>query len=105
MTSAFTASNLTALTARVADVAATAGGDLLSVTMGEMGDGSGRAFALVTVYACGAESEYRVTSPAPTGCPVWARGFDWQTEFRVDDETWMPVDSDDVVTLAAAIGA
>lgn len=92
--SALTGSNLVELARRAADAAETAGGDLLTITMGQMGDGSGRAYALLTIYACGVENEYRVTTPAPTGCPQWASHFDWSTELNAGDQ-WINLDGDE----------
>lgn len=80
------AGTIIGLAERVADVVATAGGETLRVEMGEMADGSGRHYALVTVHACAMETEYRVTTPAPQDAPAWAARYDdWTVAGRFAD--------------------
>lgn len=88
------AAHLRQLAEIVADVVENDGGELLGVTMGEMGDGSGRSFALVDTYQCGLEQQWRVSSPAPAGGPSWTWSMrSWVTEVRVGDG-WLAVDEE-----------
>jgi hypothetical protein len=83
---------LSELTRRVADVIATDGGELLTLEIVPMADGSGRWCGIVTTHTAGLEQVYRVSTPAPAGAPAWARTHDeWATEVRVVDK-WTRVD-------------
>ncbi len=91
---ALTSDTILELATRAADVAAIDGGLVASITMGEMADGSGRAFALVETQDNGLEQEYRISSPAPHGRPSWTWTFDrWLTEVRIGDG-WMLLDEE-----------
>lgn len=90
---------------RVADVMATDGGDLVHLEVGELADGSGRPYALVTTHTGGLEQVYRVAAPAPASAPAWA-SREWTVELRIDappgNVRWMrlePEDPDDARTL------
>jgi hypothetical protein len=76
--------NLMALGARAADIVAAEGGDLVRLEAGEMADGSGRPFALVTTFSAGLEQVYRIAAPAPPSSPPWALRA-WTTELRQGD--------------------
>lgn len=78
------ANNLMALGARAADIVAADGGDLVRLEAGEMADGSGRPFVLLTTFSAGLEQVYRIAAPAPPSAPSWAVR-DWTTELRHGD--------------------
>lgn len=74
------------------DVVAIDGGELVGIQLGEMADGSGRSFALVSTDSAGLEQEYRIASPAPADAPAWARSFgEWSLEVRTG-ERWLDLE-------------
>lgn len=77
-----------ALSAQVADLIETVGDEVLAIESGEMADGSGRAYTLVTTLdrVNQLEQQFRVASPAPEGGPAWTRVYtEWTVEVRVGD--------------------
>jgi hypothetical protein len=88
------------------DVVAIVGDDLLGVSIAEMGDGSGRSFALVSTLdrVNDLEQEFRIASPVAPDAPAWARSFDrWTIEVRTGDR-WLELELelDDAGRIATA---
>ena len=87
------AETIQTLAAHIADVADTDGGNIVSITMGEMADGSRRHFALIETQDNGLDQTYRVSSPAPWDSPAWASVYtDWTYEVRVGDG-WLELET------------
>lgn len=56
------------------------GDTFYGVHVAEMGDGSGRMFALIDFMREGEEFQVRITAPAPLNAPAWAEKFtDYET--------------------------
>lgn len=81
----------TDLSERVAELLATLDGDdVTAITFGPSADGSSRVHAIVNTYDLTnqLEQQFRVTSPAPTTAPPWAKAIYavWLIEVHVGTE-------------------
>jgi len=88
---------LQSLAAHAADVAVIDGdARIVSVTMGELADGSRRHFALViTQDDAGLEQTFRVSSPAIALSPAWAKAHKGWTIEVCQGESWLMLTDDD----------
>lgn len=89
-----TVAQIRELAATVADVVELDGEPASRVEMGEMADGSGRPFALVTTYDAtnDLEQTYRVALEAPASASLWAHRYAETTvEIRRGDG-WLDLD-------------